>query len=159
MTGMSTSRSRYISNFVKVAAGGSCLAILLVACQKPEQKVENAKVEVANATQDLKEAKREMRTGWQEDWLNFKRDNDKVIAENERHIIDFRKEVSDIDAPYRAKYSVRIDAFEQRNNDLRDRVNNCKDEGDVSWEAFKKDVKRETDDLNATRKDITIKNS
>jgi Zn-dependent M32 family carboxypeptidase len=121
--------------------------------------VANAKTEVANATQDLKEARREVRTSWQENWVSFKRDNDKTISENERHIIDLRREVNDIDAPYRAKYTARIDNFERGNIDLRDRVNNCKDEGDVSWETFKKDVKREADELDASRKDIIIKNS
>jgi hypothetical protein len=52
---------------VTFIATGCCLAVLLVACQKPEEKVENARDKVANAKQDLKEASRDARAQWQED--------------------------------------------------------------------------------------------
>jgi len=159
MTTIATVKSRYFTNLVKGIATGFCLAVLLVACQQPEKKVENAKEKVADANQDLKEAKREARTEWQEAWLKFKRDNDKDVAENERRIIELRKEVNDVDARDRAKYTIRVDELERRNNDFRDRVNNTKDEGDVRWEEFKKDMKHDMDDLKSSLKTITIKNN
>ena len=159
MITVSTSQSSYFTKFVKYAVTSFFLATLLIACQKPEAKVENAKENVAIANQDLKGAKREVRAQWQEAWLNFKRDNDKEIADNERNIIELRKEVNGVDSRYRAKYNVRIDEFERRNNELRDRVNNYKDAGDEKWEEFKKDMKRDMDDLNASRKNIIIKNN
>jgi uncharacterized protein involved in exopolysaccharide biosynthesis len=108
--------------------------------------------------QDLKEARREVRAEWQENWLKFKRDNDKAIADNERRIIDLRKEVSGIDTRYRAKYNVRIDELEKKNNELRDRVNNYKDDGDESWEKFKKGMEHDLDDLKSSLKNTAIKN-
>ncbi len=146
-------------SLVKFIATGFCLAILLVACQKPEAKVENAKEKIADANQDLKEAKREARAEWQENWLKFKRDNDEEIASNERRILELRKDVKDVDARYRGKYNTRIDELEHRNNDLRDRVNNYKDAGDERWEEFKKDMKRDMDDLRSSLKNVTIKNN
>lgn len=145
-----------ISTFM---ATGFCLALVLAACEQPEQKVKDAKNEVAEANQDLKEATREVRAQWQEDWLKFKRDSDEEIAINERRIIQLRKEVNDIDTRYRAKYTTLIDDIERRNNERRDRVNNYKDEGDERWEQFKKDMQRETDDLKSSLGSITIKNS
>ncbi len=159
MTTISTSKSRTFTNLVKFTATGFCLAILLVACQQPEKKVETAKEKVADAKQDLKEAKREVRAEWQENWLKFKRDNDKEIADAERRIIDLRKEVNGVDTRYRAKYNVRIDELEKRNNELRDRVNNYRDEGDVRWGEFKEGMKHDMDDLKSSLKNITIKNS
>jgi hypothetical protein len=158
MTTISKSKSSTFTNLVKFTATGFCLAILLVACQQPEKKVENAKEKVADAKQDLKEARREVRAEWQENWLKFRRDNDKEIADNERRIIDLRKEVSGIDTRYRAKYNVRIDELEKRNNELRDRVNNYKDEGDESWEKFKKGMEHDLDGLKSSLKNTTIKN-
>jgi hypothetical protein len=49
MTTISTSKSSTFTNLVKSTATGFCLAILLVACQQPEKKVENAKDKVADA--------------------------------------------------------------------------------------------------------------
>ena len=159
MTIILTSKYSYFTNTVKFITAGFCLSLLLVACQKPSEKVENAKDKVADANQDLKEAKREARAEWQEDWLKFKRGNDKDIADNERRIIELRKEVNSVNTRNKAKYSPRLDDLERRNNELRDRVNNYKDEGDAKWGEFKKEVKRDMEDLASSLKHITIKNS
>lgn len=159
MTTISRFTSCYFTNPVKLITGAVCLTVLLSGCQKPEQKVENAQEKVSNANQDLKEAKREARAEWQDAWLKFKRDNDKDVADNERRIIELRKDVTKVDARYRGNYNTRIDELERRNNGLRDRVNNAKDEGDANWEEFKKDIKRNMDELKSSLKSITIKNS
>jgi len=158
MNTIAASKPRYFTNSVKFIATAVCMAFLLVACQEPEQKVEDARDKVTNAKQDLKEATREARVAWQEAWLKFKGDNDTEIAANERRIIELRKDVSKLNTRYRAKYNVRIDELEKRTNELRDRVNNYKDEGDVKWEEFKKATKRDMDDLTSSLKEITIKN-
>lgn len=159
MGARSNFKSGYFTSLVTSVATGCCLSLLLVACQKPEEKVENAREKVADARQDLKEAKREARTEWQQDWVNVKRDNDKDIADNERRNIDLRKDVKGVHKRYRARYNVRIDDCERRNNELRDRVNNYKDEGDERWVEFKKDLKRDMDDLKSSLKKITVKNN
>jgi hypothetical protein len=151
--------SRYFTNAVQVAVVGCCLAVLLASCQQREAKVENAKESVIDATQDLKEAKREARTEWQEAWVKFKGDFDKEIAGNERRIIDLRKEVNAIDMRYRDRYTVLIDKLESRNNDLRLRVNNITDEGDAKWEEFTKAMERDMDDVKLSLKNITVKNN
>jgi len=151
--------SRYFTNVVQVTVLGCCLAVLLASCQQREAKVENAKENVIDATQDLKEATREARTEWQEAWVKFKGDYDKEIAGNERRIIDLRKEVKAIDMRYRDQYTVLIDKLESRNNDLRLRVNNITDEGDAKWEDFTKAMKRDMDDVKLSLKNITVKNN
>ena len=159
MITISTFTSHDFTGLIKATVTGCCLAVLLAACQQREEKVENAKDKVTSANQDLKEAKRESRTEWQEDWVNFKRENDSAIADIERRIIELRKEVTAVDMPYRDRYTVRIDKLENRKNELRDRVNSCTDEGDARWSDFKKDMKRDMDDLRASLKSITVKNS
>ena len=151
--------ARLSATFFALIVAGCLTPILLMGCQRPEEKVENAKEKVATANQDLKEARRDAGTEWQEDWLKLKRDNDQEIAGNERRIIEIRKDVNTVDAPYRAKYNTRIDEFERRNNELRDRVNNYKNVGDEKWVEFKKDIKRDMDDLKSSLKNFTIKNN
>lgn len=159
MNMLSTSPIRPFTRMVAIIAPALFLALLSAGCQQPEAKVEDAKEEVVDANQDLREATREMRAQWQEDWLEFKRENDAEFAGNERSIIAFRNEVKAVDFRYRDKYNVMIDALERRNNELRDRVNNYKDAGDAKWEEFKRDFTRDMDDLESSRKAITIKNS
>jgi hypothetical protein len=158
MVSIAVNASRYVTRSVKYVATGLGLAFLLAACQQPEQKVADAKANVATANQDLKEARRDAGTVWQETWLKFKRDNDESIASNERRILELRKEVAAVDARYRATYTVRIDKLEARNNEIRDRVNNVKDEGDARWETFKSDTKHDLDDLTSSLENITVRN-
>jgi hypothetical protein len=144
-------------NVSRLALTGFC-CIVLAGCQSPDDKVLDAKEKVGEANQELKEAGREARVAWQEEWLSFKRQNDEEIAKSERTILALRAEVAQIDMRYREKYTTRIGEIERRNEELRNRVNNYKDEGDERWSEFKKDVERERDDIQLTLKSITVKN-
>ena len=152
MAAFSRYRTRYFSHVVTSVVVGACLAILPAACQQNEDNVEGA-------AQILKETTREIKIEWKADWLAAKRNNDKVIAENELRIIELRKEVNNVDARSQAKYIPRINDLERRNNELRDRVNTYKDQGDKKWQEFKKDVRRDMADLKSSLKIITIKRS
>jgi hypothetical protein len=109
-----------------------------------------------DANQVLKEANREAHSEWQEDWLTFKQDMDKVVSENERRILDLRAEVARVDARYQDGYNTRIDQVERRNSDLRNRVANYKNHGDSDWNAFKTSIRQDFDDLGASIRDITV---
>jgi len=158
MTPIAVNTPRLFTRSVAYGTASLALALLLAACQQPGQKVADAKDKVAAATQDLKEARRDAGAVWQEAWLKFKRDNDEIIAANERRILELRKEVTAVDARFRATYTARINEFETRNNELRDRVNNVKDEGNARWETFKSDTKHDLEDLTSSLKSITIRN-
>ena len=159
MSTIATSKSRYFTDSVKFIATGVCLTLLLSACQQPKEKVGIAIEKVANVNRSLMEATREIRPAWQEAWLKFKRENDTDIAENERLITELRKDVGKANTRFRASYNVRIDELERRNNELRDRTDNYRDEGDSKWVAFKHGSKRDMDNLKALLKKTTIKNS
>ena len=159
MTTTAKLTSRYLGIVATVVSTGLGLSILLISCQKPAEKVEAARDKVTDAKQDLTEAKREARAEWQEDWLKVKREYDTMIADNERHIIELRKELNGVDMRYRATYNTRINELETKNKELRDRIDNAKDEGDTAWEQFKKDTKHDLGDLKTSLKNITIKNS
>lgn len=148
------------------ALTGFCLLALIAGCsQRAEQKVADAKGEVldakenmAEATQDLHDATQEARAEWKASWVSFKNDFDKDLADNEASIATLRAEVAGIDGSYQSKYNEIIDEAERKNNELKDRVNNYKDEGDAKWELFKTDATRDLDDLKAAIKNISITN-
>ena len=156
---ITVSKSLMRTAFVRVMTPAFCVGLALTGCQKSDARIEEAKEKVVDARQELKEIRRDVRADWQEDWVKFKRDNDQDVASNERRTIDLRREVAAIETRHRAKYSDRITELERRNYELRDRVNNCKDEGDVQWQAFKKSMKLDMDNLKSSLKNVTIKNS
>lgn len=151
-------------NTAKLGLIGFCLMILVAGCQPADEKVADAKgkvqdarEDVAVAQQDLKEASREARAEWQADWLAFKTDINKKVADNERRILELRSEVARLDVRYQSEYSTNLDEVERRNNELRERVNNSTDEGDARWEAFKTDVGRDFDNLKTSIENIKIR--
>jgi hypothetical protein len=159
MSTITTSKSCYFTNSVKFIATAVCLTLLLSACQEPKETVGIAIEKVANVNRGPAETTTEIRPAWQEAWVKFKRENDTDIAENERLITELRKDVGKANTRFRASYSVRIDELERRNNELRERTDNYRDEGDSKWAAFKYGSKRDMENLKALLKKTTIKNS
>lgn len=150
-------RSRGFMNTVTYIATGVCLALLLIACQKPAEKSGIATENNGKVNQSVQGASSEVRPAWQEAYLKFKRKNDVDIAENEQRIIELRKAVRKANTRFRASYSVRIDELERRNNELRDRTDNYRDEGDAKWAAFKHGSKRDMDKLKSLLKKTVIR--
>ena len=161
---MASKRAR--RNTARSALTGFCLLVLIAGCgQRAEQKVADAKGQVldakenmAEATQDLHDATQEARAEWKASWVSFKNDFDKDLADNEASIATLRAEVARIDESYQSKYNETLDEAERKNKELRDRVNNYKDEGDAKWELFKTDATRDLDDLKAGIKNMAITN-
>jgi hypothetical protein len=121
-------------------------------------KVSEAKENVADATQDLKQATDEARADWKQNWLSYKSDVDKGVADNETSIAALRTEVAKLDTSYQAKYTARLDDAERKNHELKNRVTDYQDEGDAKWELFKTDTTRELGELKTTIKSIFVTN-
>lgn len=162
---MTATSKRIRGSTAGIALTGFCLAVLITGCSKnteqkvadAKDKVSDAKAKVADADQDLKTATQDERAEWKQSWLSYKDDVDKDMADNATSIATLRAEVAKIDKRYQANYKQSLDEAERKNNELKDRVNNYKDEGDAKWELFKTDTKRELDELTATIKNISIK--
>lgn len=156
-----TARSRHFTNAVKFIATGLCLALLLIECQKPAERSKRSGTaieDVASLNQGGREASKEVRPAWQEAYRKFKRQNDIDIAENERRIIELRKNVGNASMRFRTSYTLRIDELERRNNELRDRTDNYRGQGDAKWAAFMYSSKRDMDKLKSLLKKTIIKN-
>jgi hypothetical protein len=145
-----------------LAVAGCCL-IMLAACQNQQEKVaaeredlQEEKQDVVEATQELNEAQRAARAEWQQDYISFKRDVTAKVAANEQLILERRSEVARLAENAQEQYDDMLDDVEHKNYELRDRVNNAMDEGDVAWGQFKKDVTQAFDDLEASIKSINV---
>jgi multidrug resistance efflux pump len=133
----------------------STLVTFIFGCTSSEKKVENAK-------QDLREAKAELSQEQKDsvaDYLLFKKVIDERIAENEVGIEAFKVRLKNSKNKNLAADQKRVDELEQRNINMRKKLEDYKANGKDNWEAFKTEFNHDMDDLGQALKNLSIKNT
>ena len=129
----------------------SMAGMLLTGCGKTtEQKLDKAKEGVGDATQELKNARAE----YLAEWENFKRESEAAIEANVKRIDAFKAKMDKATPTVKAQYDKQVAVLEQRNRDLKKKLDDYKDEGQGKWEEFKTNFKRDMDDLGKTMTDL-----
>ncbi len=127
---------------------------LLTGCNtNREKKVEDAKENVEQANQELKDARAE----YEKEWQQFNTDAELKINANEKKIADFKALIKTASGRSKAKYEKEVIELEQKNIELRKRIREYKYEGKDSWETFKKDFNDGLDYIGNTLNDIFTK--
>ena len=129
----------------------SMAGMLLTGCGKTtEQKLDKAKEGVGDATQELKNARAE----YLAEWETFKRESEAAIESNGKRIDAFKAKMDKASPTVKAQYDKQVAVLEQRNRDLKKKLDDYKDEGQGKWEEFKTNFKRDMDDLGKTMTDL-----
>jgi hypothetical protein len=140
-----------MNNIVTFAVVGLVAGMLFTGCEKSsEQKVAGAKENLGEAKQDLKDAQAKYLAEWQ----TFKRESDSTIAVNEKRIDAFKEKMGKASTKVKAKYSKEVAELEQKNHDLKKKLDEYKDEGQSKWEEFKTNFNRDMDAIGKTMKDL-----
>jgi len=139
------SKRRIMKNKLFTLAVIGCMAgICLAGCAKTsEQKVEGAK-------QELKDAKADYLAEWQ----NFKTESEEQIKANEDRIDAFKSKMEKADTKTKVKYNKAVAELEQRNRDLKRKLEEYKDEGESKWREFKTNFSHDMDAVGKTMKDL-----
>jgi predicted nucleic acid-binding Zn-ribbon protein len=139
------------NNIFTLAVMGLMAGTLVTGCGKTtEQKVQNARENVGDAKQDLKDAQ----TTYLAEWQTFKRESEQTIAANEKRIDRFKEKMDKAGPKVKAKYSKDVAVLEQRNRDLKKKLEEYKDEGQSKWEEFKTNFKHDMDGVGKTMTDL-----
>lgn len=143
------------NSLLTIVTAGTILATIAIGCNSPATKVENAK-------QDLKEARQELSQEQKDsiaDFTAFKTESEDRIAGNEKTIAAFKERmVTDKTQTKKADQKV-IDELEQRNINMRKKMDEYKYEGKDNWLSFKKEFNHDMDDLGQSLKNLTVKNT
>lgn len=124
--------------------------------QEGQENVAEEQRDVQEAAQELTEAQQQARAEWKSDYLSFKRDMVNELAENEKLIIEKRQDATNVDAAHQEHYNTAINDAEQRNNELRDRLNNVTDQGDEAWTKFKDEFRTAVNNVEESIKKIDV---
>jgi hypothetical protein len=129
--------------------------MMLASCNSPSKKVENAEENVKDAQEKLDKANMEYR----EELVNYRIETSRRIAENDSTIARLKAKIAEKKKDAREDYMKRVAVLEQKNSELKHKMDNYKDEGKDNWERFKTEFNHDMDELGQAFKDLTVRNT
>jgi len=140
-----------MKNRITTIAIASIIAgTILTSCQSSEKKVENAKENVVEAKQDLNQIVKDS-------IIQFRTESAIKIAEHEKSIADFRMRIAKDKKANRVKYEAKLAELEQKNTDLKKRLDDYKEESQEQWNSFKVGFNKDMDAFGEAFKNLGSK--
>lgn len=144
------------SVFVLVAAA------IITSCQSSGNKVETAQDKVRDAKEKVVSAKSDLIIAQQDsnaEYQKFKKESDEKINAHQKSIAEFKARIATEKKEARAKYEMEIALLEQKNTDLKKKLDGFKEESKDKWDKFKAEFSRDMEELGKAFKDLTVKNN
>jgi hypothetical protein len=136
--------------------------IVLVGCQSSTKKEEAAQDNVADARENVEDAKEELmvakKAATAEEWKVFKNETSVIINENEIRIAELKAKMKKTGKSIDALYEKKIEELEQKNKDIKAKVETYKNDTSSDWESFKREYNHDMSELGQALKDITVDN-
>ena len=126
---------------------------LLSGCNSPAEKVENAQSNVADANANLDKANEEYKA----DIESYRKETAAKIAANDQTISEFKARKENEKSEARADYQKKLAELEQKNSDMKKKMDDYKAEGKEKWVVFKTEFTHGMDDLGHSFKDLVTK--
>lgn len=150
------------SKYIIFALALSSLGVLSTGCQSSSEKVDDAKANVAEAKEDLKEVVKDAnaeiaRAANAEEWRVFKNETELAIKDTENRIAELRTKMKSSGKTMDAVYSKKIDNLEESIKDLKSRVY-VYETNQSDWASFKREFNHDMDELGQALKDLTVNN-
>ena len=114
---------------------------------------DNAKDNVEKANQDMIDAQ----VQFEKEWQQFKSDAELKISTNQQKIDDFKVAMKTTSAKFKAKYENEVLTLEQKNIELKKKLNEFKYDRKEDWEDFQKVFNNNMDSVGTALKDIFSK--
>ena len=147
--------------FIPIAALMFFTGAIYMGCQSSGQKVDDAQSKVQDAKQDLKVAQQDAAADAQkakqmEEQKAFRSMSEAKIDSNETRIAELKDKIKTSGKKLNALYSKNIEALEQKNKDLKTKIDNY--DGQSDWESFKREFNHDMAGLGQSLKDFTVNN-
>lgn len=114
---------------------------------------DNAKDNVEQANQDMIDAQ----VQFEKDWQQFKSNAELRINSNQQQIDDFKVAMRSTSTRFKAKYENEVLTLEQKNIELKKKLNDFKYERKENWEVFKTTFNNDMDVVSNALNDIFSK--
>lgn len=142
------------SIFIQPAVAAIMVAIVL-SCNSPADKLSKAEVNVTEAQENLDKATEAYLT----DVENYRNETAGKIAANNKSIEEFKARIENEKKEARADYKKKIVELEQKNTDIKKKMDDYKADSKEEWEKFKTEFNHDMEELGNAFKDLTVKNT
>lgn len=134
----------------------------IVGCKSTTKEEIESQEKVDVAEQNLKDAKDSLivakKAATAEEWQTFKKQTDSVISHNQAQIADLKLKMQKTGNTVDTKYQKNIDVLEQKNKDLKTKINSYKNDANNDWQSFKREFNHDLDEIGQAFKDLTVDN-
>jgi len=131
---------------------------MFTGCQSSATKVENAQDKVQDANAKVVEAKQELNQALRDSIQQFRTETETKISNNEKSIAAFKVRIAKEKKVTKAKYEKELAQLEQKNSDMKMKMDAFKEDNREQWETFKTEFSRDMDGLGKAFKNFTVKN-
>ena len=118
------------------------------------QRVEEAQKNVVKANNALDSANK----AYQADIAAYRQEKAAMIAANDQNINDFKAKIEHDKKLAKADYKKKIVVLDQKNKDMKKKLDDYKEEGKENWAKFKAEFNHDMSELGQAFKDLTVKN-
>jgi DNA repair exonuclease SbcCD ATPase subunit len=131
-------------NSLLTLAALACMSgTLLTSCNTPSQKVEKAQENVDEANKKLDQANEE----YLAEVEFYRKEAAAKIEANEKSIAEFKARKESLKQDARADYESKLFQLEEKNTDMKKKMEDYKLEGRDKWDTFKSDFGRGMDEI------------
>ena len=141
-------------NVIKLVAIFFIASAILIGCNTPAAKEEDAKENVDEAKEDLDKANQE----YLDEVQNYRNVTAAKIIENDKTIADFRLKIQNEKKEVKANYEIKITALDQKNKNLKQKMDDYNATGKTDWEKFKEEFNHDMDELGKAFQDLIVNN-
>jgi hypothetical protein len=128
---------------------------ILTGCETPAEKVEKAAINVNEANKELDQAQAD----YASDIESFRKLSDDKIAANEKSMAEFEARIANEKKEAKVDYDKKIMELQQKNIDMKKRIDDYKADGKDKWELFKAGFTKDMDKIKESLKDLTAENA
>ena len=135
-------------------------ATVILGCNSSPKREEEAKDDVSDARENTEDAKEKLMMAKKEanaeEWKKIKKEANKRIIDNEIRIGKLKDKIIKSGSSIDTSYSKKIKELEQKNKDIRIKVDSYKNDTSDDWELFKREYNHDTEQLDRAIKDMTV---
>ena len=127
---------------------------ILTSCNNSAEKVENAQSNAIEANNDLDKANEE----YLKEIEKYRKETADKVAANDKSIAEFKARIEHEKNEAKADYQKKIVELEQKNSDIKKKMDDYKVEGKEKWEIFKAEFNRDMEELGKAFINFLVRN-